>query len=72
MNRKYIQWLRLAVQLGILVLFVLGFYRSLRPALLYVMIAALFIGNFFCGWICPFGAVQDLFGRRWSDLSQKI
>jgi polyferredoxin len=23
----------------------------------------LLAGPFFCGWLCPFGALQDLFGR---------
>jgi len=41
-------------------------YRGLLWSLL-VLIPTLFLGRFFCGWICPFGTLHHFFSnRRWS------
>lgn len=60
--KKYIQPLRFIVQ----VFFMLGI---LIPVLSMadnighkIWISILFVGVFFCGWICPFGSLQDWIG----------
>ncbi len=37
-----------------------GFYLDLLILLLVVVIAIVLLGRFWCSWLCPFGAVQEL------------
>ena len=61
---RRIQHGRLAVQLLIMGLLIAGLYASVvRPALIVIFVLTFLAGNFFCGWICPFGTAQDLLGR---------
>lgn len=42
----------------------LGFLGGIGVAVLVLpMVWALFFGRIFCGWVCPFGALQDLLGK---------
>ena len=54
---------RTAVQILYLVLVCLGLNRYLHPYLLILIPLALLAGNYFCGWLCPVGATQELMGR---------
>ncbi len=58
-----LQWLRSAVQLAFLALLAGGLYGAVRPAFVALMPLAFLAGNYFCGWICPFGTAQELLGR---------
>ncbi len=60
---KRVQWLRQAVQLAFLALLIGGVYGAVRPAFIVLLPLALVAGNYFCGWICPFGTAQELMGR---------
>jgi hypothetical protein len=55
-------------QLGVIQYFFLpgglGFLGGVGIAILVLpMVWALFFGRIFCGWVCPFGALQDLLGK---------
>lgn len=54
---------RTAVQLLFLVILFTGLLLKIRPVLMVFLPLALVAGSFFCGWICPFGAIQDLFAK---------
>lgn len=58
-----VQNMRSMVQIVILALLVAGLYSALWPALILFLPLALVAGNFFCGWICPFGTAQDILGK---------
>ena len=60
---KRIQIYRMATQLVFLALLILGLYMDLRMVLIVFLPAALIVGNMFCGWACPYGTVQDIFGK---------
>lgn len=57
---KNIQKFRLIVQLAALVLFALGFFTSFQLTLIVVTLAAIISGVYYCGWLCPFGTLQEL------------
>jgi polyferredoxin len=60
---KRLQVIRFLVQAIFLVLsivMVIGRYRIL--GLVYLITAFLF-GVFYCGWLCPYGFAQDIFGK---------
>jgi polyferredoxin len=40
-------------------------YRGLLWSLV-ILVPTLFLGRFFCGWICPLGAINQFFGSRHS------
>ena len=58
-----LQLLRFVVQLVFIVLLIMGLYMKVRILGFILGIVALVMGNFFCGWMCPFGTAQDFFGR---------
>ena len=43
-----------------------GLYHGLLWSLL-ILIPTLFLGRFFCGWICPFGSIHHFFGSLKSE-----
>jgi len=57
---QYARWL---VRVLFLVLAVAGLYTSVRPALFWLFILTFAVGNFFCGWVCPYGTAQDILGK---------
>jgi len=60
-SRK-VSYLRLVVQTAAVVGIFFSFTQALWLAifLLVILVATLFTGRFFCGWICPFGFYMDL------------
>jgi len=59
---KKIQLYRKLSQLTFLIILIIGFYADIRMVIILALPAAFIFGNFYCGWICPFGTLQDLFG----------
>lgn len=70
-KRQTMQWLRLAVQLSIMFLLIGGLYSVVRPAFIVLLPLAFLAGNFFCGWFCPFGTMQELLGKVGSLIIKK-
>lgn len=60
---KIIQITRFSMQLLGLLLTISAFFTSFPLALTILIGTAFFIGPLFCGWICPFGFLQDLFNK---------
>ena len=56
-----IQKIRNTVQLIFLGLLFTGLYMNLRMGLIILLPISLLMGNFFCGWVCPYGATQEFF-----------
>lgn len=65
MKLEKIQLSRLVVQILYLGLIFGGLFMKIRPLLGIVFIATFLLGNFFCGWLCPFGSIQDFFWKDW-------
>jgi len=40
-----------------------GFKKFIWFVYVLLIVLPLIVGNFFCGWICPFGCVQDWLGK---------
>lgn len=57
---KKIQIYRLGVQILCLILTVVGFFINFKAAMLVIMGLTLLSGAFYCGWVCPYGFIQDL------------
>lgn len=62
MNTK-LQLSRKVIQFIFLGMVVLGLYFGFRKNFKYVMFLSFLAGNYFCGWICPYGTVQEIFGN---------
>lgn len=60
---KKIQILRLSVQFLFAGLAAASFFADARAFMLIILCLTIFCGPFFCGWICPYGFLQDVFGR---------
>lgn len=58
-NRQHIQVMRFCVQLIFMSGLVLSFMPRYNPVGKYLFFTILLCGVFFCGWVCPFGALQD-------------
>lgn len=63
--------LRNVVQCLYFMAVVFRFHGYVRPLLIAFIPLALFFGNFFCGWICPLGALQEWLGRIGSCFCKK-
>ncbi|MEA5092045.1 putative electron transport protein YccM [bioreactor metagenome] len=70
-RQKNLQWIRVAMQLLFLVILVVGMYKTVKSAFVILLPLAFIAGNYFCGWICPFGTVQELFGKIGSIVCKK-
>ena len=62
-RQKQLQWLRLAIQILFLGIFIGGMYRILKPGFIIFLPLAFLAGNYFCGWVCPFGTLQEILGK---------
>ena len=62
-NMQKLQWLRMSVQLIFIAILIGGLYKVVKPAFVVILPLAFLAGNFFCGWLCPFGTAQEMFGK---------
>ena len=61
---RNVQYCRTLMQLSALALLVAGLYTQVvRTHTLWVLGLGLLAGNFFCGWLCPYGTAQELCGK---------
>lgn len=62
-----IQVIRLCVQIlffaGLALSLIPGFMSIWPATLIIVFFISAFAGNFYCGWLCPFGSLQEWLGR---------
>ncbi len=63
MMKKQFGKIRLAVQIGAGALLIAGGLGNLPVTLLIIMVSTVLAGPFFCGWVCPFGTLQDLVSK---------
>jgi len=67
MKQKVIQSIRLLVQIlfmvGLTTSLIGGFMTIWSGILIAVFFLSAFAGNFYCGWICPFGSMQEWLGK---------
>ena len=68
---KKLQLIRNLVQISIFILLIAGFYSKIRPGFIILLPLAFVAGNFFCGWICPFGSTQEFVGKLGSLVFKK-
>ncbi|AHM57451.1 putative electron transport protein YccM [Peptoclostridium acidaminophilum DSM 3953] len=68
---KKIQKLRFTVQGICLILTVTSFFINFKIAMIAIAALTVFSGAFYCGWICPYGFMQDLFSKFGSLLGIK-
>ena len=70
-----IQLLRVVAQIfcfvGMTTNMIAGFGEIWSGLLAVTLLASLFFGNFFCGWLCPFGTLQEWLGRAGAKLFGK-
>lgn len=57
--RKHIQILRVIIQAIFMSGLILAFMPQYNPIGKYLFLTILLLGVFFCGWVCPFGSLQD-------------
>ena len=68
---KIVQLARKISQLVFVGLLLAGVYMNLRMVLIVLLPASLLFGNFFCGWVCPYGTVQEFMGTIGRKLLKK-
>lgn len=59
MKKNKIQILRFLVQLVFMIGMILAFTPNYNMVGKKIFLTILIVGVFFCGWVCPFGAIQD-------------
>ena len=59
---KRIQIIRNVIQLIFLSLLLAGLFMKFKGIFVVLLLLSLIVGNFFCGWVCPYGAAQEFFG----------
>lgn len=70
-SKKYLQHIRLSVQLFCILLTAIGFFINFQITKGIILIATLVGGVYFCGWVCPYGSLQDLFSKLGKKLGIK-
>lgn len=68
---KKTQKKRMTVQILAVILTIIGFFINYKIATGVIVLAGVFAGVFYCGWICPMGTFQDIFSRVGSALKIK-
>ncbi len=61
--KKQMGKIRLAVQIGAGALLVAGGLSNLSLTLLIILVSTVLAGPIFCGWVCPFGTLQDIVSK---------
>lgn len=67
-----VQVVRKAIQVGMFFLMVLGGMNYSTVFLFLVLAGSLLIGPFYCGWLCPFGFLQEMVGGLGAVLRKKL
>ncbi|MDD4321157.1 MAG: 4Fe-4S binding protein [Acidaminococcaceae bacterium] len=62
-KQKYIQRLRRLIQLVFLALLIAGLHKTVKSIFVIFLVASFVFGNYFCGWVCPFGTMQEYFSK---------
>lgn len=60
---KGIQKYRFGIQIIFLILTIASFFINFEAAMIVILGLTLLSGVFYCGWVCPFGFIQDLFSK---------
>lgn len=60
---KKIQKYRLIAQCACIILTGAGFFANFQITMMVLFGLTIAAGPFFCGWVCPYGSVQDMFTR---------
>lgn len=75
MNIFSVQRLRLLLQFLFFVVIVFGVVSGFANIWSNLLIALFFltavVGNFYCGWVCPFGTLQEFLGKVGSRIVKK-
>jgi len=75
MKNKKLQYLKYFIQsvffIGYGMGLINGFMKLWGFVLILALLSAALLGNFFCGWVCPFGAFQELIGAISSKIIKK-
>ncbi len=75
MNILSIQRLRLLIQCLFFVAIVFGVVSGFADIWSNLLIVLFFltavVGNFYCGWVCPFGTLQEFLGKAGSKIVKK-
>ena len=69
--KSKIQVVRIFSQLIFLGIWSFGIYYKFSYLILFLLGTTLIFGNFFCGWVCPFGSAQNYLGRIGSLITKK-
>lgn len=71
LKAKNTRYIRYAAQALGIVLTIIGFFTNYPRANSILLGAIIIMGPVFCGWICPFGTMQDVFARLGRKLGIK-
>ncbi|MHC1683101.1 MAG: FMN-binding protein [Clostridiaceae bacterium] len=71
MKEKNIRYIRYGVQVLGILLTIISFFTNYPIANSVLIGVTLILGPVFCGWICPFGTLQDVFARLGAKLGIK-
>ncbi|WP_432667154.1 4Fe-4S binding protein [Wukongibacter baidiensis] len=68
---KRLQTIRVAVQVIFMLLFAVGLITKIPYAMTTIILLGILLGPIFCGFVCPFGFMQDLSSRLGKTLRIK-
>ena len=68
---KKIQIIRNIIQFIFFSLLLSGLFMKFKVIFVLPLLLSLVMGNFFCGWICPYGAAQEFFGAMGKKIFKK-
>ncbi len=68
---KRITWIRRGIQVIFFLLVLLELHRKVAPVVFLFLPLAFLAGNFFCGWVCPLGTLQEFLGTVGSAFVKK-